>query len=74
MKWCKDVHIGMKVEVSSGENGFMGAWFEEIVIGCVVNTKKPKYYVRYDNFITGEGVPEPLMEEVFQEYIDSILP
>ena len=69
-----DVHIGMKVEVSSDENGFEGAWFEAIVIGRVDNTAEIKYYVRYEHFITDEVVPEPLIEEVFLEYMRPIPP
>ncbi|KAJ7279826.1 hypothetical protein O6H91_14G006300 [Diphasiastrum complanatum] len=62
------LRAGLKVEVSSDEDGFVGSWYAAKVL-C----KRKRYYaIQYDALVTDEG--EPLVEQVLRSQLRPIPP
>ena len=71
---------GSKVEVSSDEPGFYGAWYEATIIDIVpLSTKKRQkkkvgYLVKYDTLYDGHNLEERLSEAVDPAFVRPLPP
>ncbi|CAN1292800.1 DUF724 domain-containing protein 6 [Linum perenne] len=63
---------GDSVEVSSDEEGFVGAWFPATIIDCSasksISKKRKKVLVRYDTLVNDDGLT-PLTESVDPAFV-----